>query len=523
MSKLLFFGFLFALFGFKNNPLQAQIAPPIATQGKTLPIDTLFIQQFKNKQLTSFYSLNQNKTAWLEDNWIRKFLLHTLNVCENEGLDAKEFSLEKLQAYEVKIDSLPDAVLTDYDILLTLQLQKYIAQMSYGKIDPKILYRDWDLKSNTIDINLQLLAFKYKDSLSEKINKLQPSHLVYKRLKTALQLLNSYPSDTIGCIEMVGVLNKNTKHSSVISIKRKLMYWKDLAATAVLDSTYDESAFQAIKAFQMRHGLLADGIIGIRTLEALNFSKNRRREQIIANLERWKWFPRNLGDHYIVVNIPEYNLKVVKSNDTILTRSVVVGTVARRTPILSSTFNVIVLNPTWTVPPTILEEDLVPSATKKSNYFTTRNITIYDSKNNIINARNWNAAKYKNYRYVQSPGDDNSLGNVKFNFPNKFSVYLHDTNHRDYFVRNFRSLSSGCVRIEDPLPLAMYMLNDSKRWSMEKICEIIATRKTTVVALKEKINIHQWYWTAWMNKAEQFEFRTDIYNLDAELYEKLRD
>ncbi|MBC7605840.1 MAG: L,D-transpeptidase family protein [Burkholderiales bacterium] len=523
MNKLLFLNlFVVGLVGFASNRSQAQIFHSIANREKILIIDTLFIKQFQNELLTSFYSLNQNKTAWLNDNGTRRFLLHTLNLCENEGLNAEEFSLQKLQAFEVKIDSLPDDALINYDVLLTLQLQKYVGQMSHGKIDPKTLYRDWDLKINVVDTNAQLLSFQNKDSVSKKINNLQPNHLVYRRLKTALQRLNSFPEDTINCIEMLGCINRNEVHRAIIPIKRKLMYWKDLPAATVLDSSYNEETFIAIKKFQMRHGLLADGVIGSRTLEALNFSKNRRREQIIANLERWKWFPRNLGDYYLIVNIPEYNLKVIKSNDTIVIKSIVVGTVARRTPILSSTFSMIVLNPTWTVPPTILEEDLVPSATKKGDYFSTRNISIYDAKNNVISRRNWNAAKYKNYRYVQSPGDDNSLGNVKFNFPNKFSVYLHDTNHRDYFVRTFRSLSSGCVRIENPLPLAMYMLNDSKRWSMEKICEVIASRKTTVVALKQNINIHQWYWTAWMNNEQQFEFRSDIYNLDEELYEKLR-
>jgi murein L,D-transpeptidase YcbB/YkuD len=199
-----------------------------------------------------------------------------------------------------------------------------------------------------------------------------------------------------------------------------------------------------------------------------------------------------------------------------------VGVLTRKTAVLSSTFNTIILNPTWTVPPTILEEDLLPAATKKRGYFASKNITIYDKKNNIVSAWHWNPEKYKNYRYVQTPGDNNSLGNVKFNFINRYSVYLHDTNHRDYFSKSSRSLSSGCVRVENPLPLAQYMLQD-RYWTMERICEVIATKKTTTIPLKEKIDIHQLYWTAWMNRDGNMEFRQDIYNLDDELYEKLRN
>jgi murein L,D-transpeptidase YcbB/YkuD len=520
MNKILFIGLWLIL----TVPVNAQIfSGADSTKVKSIAIDSLFIQKFGNPLLNSFYKTNNNQAVWLKSATTRNFLLITLYSCAEDGLDPKEFECQKLAAYETKFDSLSNSELIEYDVLLTRKLQKYVAQLTNGKLSPKTLYRDWDLKENKTDINQVLASFIKGDSLSEKTQRLKPNHLVYKSLTKMLQLLNTFPEDTIKCIEVRKLINRREKNPALITIKQRLVYWKDLDASVHSDAVYDDKTFTAVKKFQLRHGLNPDGVIGYRTVEALNFSRNHRREQVIVNLERWKWFPRELGNHYIIVNIPEYNLKVVKNKDTIETKRIVVGQIARKTAVLSSTFNNIILNPTWTVPPTILLEDLLPAATKNRNYFASRNIVIYDYYNQVVSPYRWNPAKYKNYRYVQSPGDENSLGNVKFNFPNHYSVYLHDTNHRDYFVKNFRSLSSGCVRVENPLPLAQYMLNDPKNWSMEKICDVIFTKKTTVLALKEKINIHQLYWTAWMDADGTLEFRTDIYNLDDELYEKLRN
>ena len=301
------------------------------------------------------------------------------------------------------------------------------------------------------------------------------------------------------------------------------MFWRDLVAPDTITSIYDKPTFIAVKKFQERHGLSPDGVIGKGTVDALNFTREQRQQQIIANLERWRWYPRDMGDHYIIINIPGYVLRVVKDNDTVERKRIVVGKAKRKTPILSSTFNNIVFNPTWTVPPTILREDLTPSATADRNYFANNNIAIYDNKGNPVSSEDWKPQRAKSYRYVQTPGDHNSLGNVKFNFPNHYTVYLHDTNHRNYFGRTYRSLSSGCVRVEDPLPLAQYMLNDSIHWSLEKIYEVIESKKTMTINLKQKIRLHQFYWTAWMDEYGDLKFREDIYDLDAALYKSLRN
>ena len=222
------------------------------------------------------------------------------------------------------------------------------------------------------------------------------------------------------------------------------------------------------------------------------------------------------------MNIPNYSLNVVENNDTTVVRKVVVGTIKRKTPILTSALKTIVFNPTWTVPPTILKEDIVPAMKRNRNYLKNKDIAIYDSTNKIVEPNQWNPNKPHNYRYVQSPGIWNSLGLIKILFPNSHSVYLHDTNHRNLFGMHNRSLSSGCVRVENPLELAQHLLNDPKNWSKEKIDSVITTKKTSTIKITKQYAIYLWYWTAW-SENNKLIFRDDIYDLDRDLYARLRN
>jgi murein L,D-transpeptidase YcbB/YkuD len=208
--------------------------------------------------------------------------------------------------------------------------------------------------------------------------------------------------------------------------------------------------------------------------------------------------------------------------DTVQTYRVVVGKPERRTPVLESKITDVVFNPTWTVPPTIIKEDLTPAATKDRTYFAYHNMKIYKDGSEVL-AEAWNPLEADKYRYVQGPGDDNALGRVKFNFRNNFSVYIHDTNHRNLFSGRYRALSSGCVRVQDPFKLAEYVLNsEDGNWDNGKIKEMVDAKETENVYIQKSIRVHQLYWTAWMDKGG-LQFRDDIYSLDKILYDKLKN
>ena len=452
----------------------------------------------------------------------RKQIISVLKKSAEEGLNPLNYQIETLEQFEKKSASFSNNDWVEFDNLLTSNLEKYILHLTNGQLNPRKLYRNWDLKENKIDLKQLLLNIQKSNSIESEIEKLKPQNYIYKRLKKALKLIDSYPNDDFKTISIKTKIVLNDSNIAVIPIKKRLIYWKDMSAKDSLSSVYDQITFEALKRFQQRHGLAADGVIGKGTIEALNFTKVQRRSQIIANLERWKWFPRNMGNEYCIINIPDYKLALIKNNDTLRVHRVIVGRTKRKTPILSSKLTKVIFNPTWTVPPTILREDVIPEILKNRGYLAKTNIKIFDAKGNRISASNWRLANAKKYRYVQSPGTFNSLGMVKLIFPNRFSVYLHDTNHRDFFDKSIRSLSSGCIRLDNPFELTEYVLNDPANWNVEKIVETLKIGKTKEVAIKKEIAIHVLYWTAW-NEGNKLIFRDDIYNLDAQLFAKLNN
>lgn len=505
----------------KKTVAQAPIPKvTLTTEGKIITIDSVLISQIKDSLVQSFYFKNQNQTAWLDYN-CRESLIQELQNAAWEGLNPKDFDLKKIGKLEKAIGTLSDKELVAYDILLTENLNRYNQKVAKGSLNPKELYKDWDLKDNKINFEKLLLNFLKKDSFDYAIYEVKPNHLVYRQLKHSLKLLEKFPDKNFSKLEITDKIVLNDTNAILPEIKNRLAYWGDMRSQDSITSIYDETTLKGIKTFQSRHGLAPDGVIGKGTISALNYSKKKRKEQIIANMERWRWFPRTFENEYILINIPDYNLSLVKNRDTIDTHRIIVGKASRSTPILSSKLSYVVFNPTWTLPPTILKEDVIPAATKNRSYFATKNITIYDGSTKV-SAADWIPSKGRSYRYVQSPGANNSLGLVKIMFPNRFSVYLHDTNSRGYFGREMRSLSSGCVRVQNPFDLTEKLLQDSISWSKAKIDSVLVDAKTKNVNFTKDIYLHILYWTAW-SEGNTLQFRDDIYNLDAALYQKLRN
>ncbi|MCI9843266.1 murein L,D-transpeptidase [Flavobacterium pectinovorum] len=507
----------------KNTlPEIKKVIPAIViTDAKTVDIDTALINAYNSKTLKQFYLSSDNKTIWgnLKK---RTYILSQLKKSDELGLNPNDYRVKKMDVYEKQINKLNNKQLAEYDLLLTHNFEKYVTHLYEGKLNPKYLYRDWALVDKNLDINTALVKSFNHNTLDSLVENIQSKAQTYKQLLNALKLINNFPDDNIKTIEAAEKIVPKDTNTALINIKKRLLYWNDMSGNDSLTTIYDNKTVESVKKFQARHGLFPDGVIGASTIHALNFSKEKRKHQIIANLERWRWYPNEFSENYFIVNIPDYSLKVVENQDTTAVRNVVVGTSKRKTPILTSTLKTIVFNPTWTVPPTILKEDVVPAMKRNRNYLKNKNITIYDTAGHIVDPANWNINKPRSYRYIQSPGYNNSLGLIKIMFPNNYSVYLHDTNHRNYFERSNRSLSSGCVRVENPLELAQHILDDSKNWSKDKIDTIIARKKTTSIRITKKYKLYQWYWTAWSEK-NQLIFRYDVYNLDEDLYSKLRN
>lgn len=492
-------------------------------QQQKIKIDSTVIISYKDSVLTSFYKKKEFETAW-DSKINRDFVLNEMTQSLQEGLEPNDYYVEYLNRFERKFDSLSTNEIVEYDIQLTRSIQKYIRHLNQGKLNPYQLYDDWDLGKKTTDINAVLFECLENNNFSETLEKLNPQLIIYQKLKSALVKLNEFPDTEIDQIDPRDKFKPNTTSKSIPNIKRKLVFWGDLKNDTLFTKTYDKETQAAVKKFQQRHGLKPDGVIGKSTIEALNYSKNQRIEQVVVNMERLRWLPNELGNHYLLVNLPNYTLTVYKDNDSLFSHKTVIGKDTRKTPLLSSQLTNIILNPNWTVPPTILKEDVFPEAQRSRSAFSRKGLHIYDSRNREISASNWRMADAKKYRYVQNPSKNNSLGLMKINFNNNYAVYLHDTNHRDYFKKDFRALSSGCVRVEHPLELAEHLINDAENWNLEKIHEVTTnakTLKTTPIDVLEPIFVHFIYTTSWLEN-DTLQCREDVYCLDAELYSKLR-
>jgi murein L,D-transpeptidase YcbB/YkuD len=287
---------------------------------------------------------------------------------------------------------------------------------------------------------------------------------------------------------------------------------------------FDEALAAAVKRFQSRNGLEADGVVGPQTLAVLNIKVGQRIRQVELNLERWRWLPESLGDRYISVNTADFMLHVVEDRRTVLSMPVVVGNPERRTPVFSSQMSHIVVNPDWTVPFTIAVEDILPKAIAAPDYFDKRGISVYwgwDEKAPPIDPRHvdWRAYGVNNFpfRFVQAPGPTNALGHFKFMFHNKFAVYLHDTPHRAHFDRVERDFSSGCIRLSDAPALAEYLLRDDPDWPARRLRSLLAEDESRVIRIKHPMRVHLLYMTAWVDEEGTLQFRRDIYDRDVDL------
>ena len=319
-------------------------------------------------------------------------------------------------------------------------------------------------------------------------------------------------------------LTPGTVDPSVRSLRERLLATGELAAHAGgphgQRDVYDKNLEAAVKTFQRRHGLAPDGTVGPRTRAALNVSAAERVDQIVANLERLRWLPEDLGERYVWINIPDYTLRVEDRGTTVLEMPVIVGKSSWQTPMFSSEIQHLVFNPPWNVPPRIAAEELIPRARADEGYFAAQGISVRGGTR-VASAgsgvSDGGGMVTTPRRLRQAPGPKNPLGRVKFNMPNPFGVYLHDTPNKDKFRLGARSLSHGCVRVGNAPALAAALLGDMPEWSEARRKGALSTWSTRAVNLRSPIPVHLVYATAWRGADGDVQFREDIYDSDAQL------
>ncbi|MFK0335961.1 L,D-transpeptidase family protein [Agrobacterium sp. 16-172Ci] len=303
---------------------------------------------------------------------------------------------------------------------------------------------------------------------------------------------------------------------SVQALRQRLMVSGDLPREAGISSAFDSYVDGALKRFQARHGLPADGVSGEYTTKALNVSAQIRLAQLQTNLVRIQSMSGDLGQRHLMVNIPAAAIEAVENERVVLRNTAVVGRASRPTHVINSKIYEVILNPYWTAPRSIVEKDIVPLMQKDPTYLERNNIRLIDGKGQEVSptAVDWFAPKAPNLMFRQDPGKINAMSSTKINFHNPNNEYMHDTPQQGLFNKLMRFESSGCVRVQNVRDLTSWLLRDTPGWSRQEMERVIATRVNTPIKLAQEIPVYFVYITAWSAKDGVVQFRDDIYEKD---------
>jgi len=399
----------------------------------------------------------------------------------------------------------------------------YGGHLLNGKINPEDYNEKWLSTNNDIDLTKILDQALAGQGIKNVLAELRPPQPGYQRMMTAItSLRNLVEKGGWPKLPTRFILREGMRHPAVSILRQRLMLSGDYAMPGKTDEDYfDGSLAAAVSFFQMRHGLGIDGVAGRRTLAALNVSAAYRLQQLELNMERWRWLPRNLGRRHLLVNIPDFSLQVIDNSQEILRMRVVAGKPHRSTPIFSDMVEYLVINPYWYLPETIVVEDMVPLILSDPEYLQKKGIKVFaagsDEQLELDQTTiDWTGISKEKlpYKLRQDFGPSNALGRIKIVFPNRFSVYMHDTPSQGLFKQNSRDFSSGCIRLEKPVELTTYLLEGNPLWNREAILAAIDSGVRQVIALAEPIPIHIVYMTAWADKQGVIHFRDDIYGWD---------
>jgi murein L,D-transpeptidase YcbB/YkuD len=488
------------------------------------------------KHLRNFYAPRAYEPAWVANGRPTPQALAViaiLDAADAKGINAVDYDATRWPA---RIAALPRATAdatARFDLALSASLMRYISDLHIGRINPRNLRFELDIETKKYYLPKLLDEIRVAPDPHAVLDTIEPPYDEYKRLQAALlayRRLAAQAGTETPLPDVKKSLKPGDAYAALPQLAARLQRVGDLAADANVDAkVYGGALVDAVKRFQARHGLEADGIVSARTLKQLNVPLGVRARQIEWALERWRWAPTDFERPPIVVNIPEFVLRAWSDErgTSAMTMRVVVGqTLSHQTPVFEAAMRYVVFRPYWNVPPTIQSKELVPHAAKDPNYLERNGYELVNADGKPLASSRVDAATLARLRSYdlsvrQKPGPNNALGLVKFMFPNQNNVYLHSTPSQTLFSRSRRDFSHGCVRVEDPTALAAWVLREQPQWTPEKIKAAMNGKEPSQVNLKTPIPVLIIYTTATVDDEGKVHFFDDIYGHDATLQNAL--
>lgn len=493
--------------------------------------------------LPALYQKQSYKPVWInEDGPISEtiVMVEAIRRSYKEGLNPKNYYLKEIEDTLARINtwsksgklSSPE-LLAELDLLLSNSFLKYANDLLYGQVSAQQIDLELVFGEKPVDLNALLLTAVSENKIDKTLAGLLPKYPVYGRLRTALEQYRLYEAEGgWKPIPEGPKLSKGMRGRGVTALKKRLVVTGELNSSDLKNDVYDEALEQAVRKYQDTNGLYVDGVAGDSTIESLNVPAGDLVKHITLSMERWRMLPQDMGNKFVLVNIANYHLYAVENNRDAIEMRIVVGKPKWNTPIFSEEMTNIVINPYWNIPPSIFKDDIAPLIKSDPDYMADRNIQALGlgmEQPNTTDEAEVASAKEAyinkvltgNYPLRQNPGPSNPLGRIKFLFPNKYSVYLHDTPNRGYFQRSQRNFSHGCIRVEKPVELAEFVLSSDPRWTIERIQSMIGSGKTQTVQLPVQIPVYILYFTAWANRDGSVSFHKDVYGLDQVLQNAL--
>ncbi len=512
----------------ENISAHIQIGLQTRISGQNKPIIQNIYAQTGDKPL---WIGNQNKT---KTSHLIQALNDPLFNYKNKSFDQRSIKHLFYQLDNGEVSQTKQAsTYAKLDLVLTSSLVRLVRFIVQGDVDWNLVQEKmntleqsdditarWEMEPKAFPENDALISAIENGDIYEYLTSLLPME---KRYRTLVKLLNDYRvMDKFPKIEYSNdTLKLGDSSSRVKEIKKRLQITGDYPKEAPIDREFDETLKKAVMTYQKRYLIKVTGTVDKTTTYYLNLPAKSNIQAIITNLDKTKLYPKQFEDEYVEVNIPDFNLRYYKDHKMIMKRGIVVGRIDRPTPIFSNTIRYMVLNPTWTITDNLVKRDLIPVLRENPMYLEENNIHAFQGNKEIKVTQEMLAPYEKSeehvpYRFVQFPGDNNALGRVKFMFPNKYDVYLHDTDNKSLLSRRYKIYSSGCMRLEQPFDLVDRLLEHTwKSYSQSNIDEILASNEPTTISLKKPVPVHILYFTVYEEDGLAY-FKNDIY-----LYDKI--